>query len=55
LQAFIPNRFDLLFSSHQLWHICIVAAVRIPCMRAQMDGMLPAPGAVLMLLWLWLA
>lgn len=26
-QAFFPGRFDLAFSSHNLWHLCIIVAV----------------------------
>lgn len=26
-QAFFPGRFDLAFSSHNLWHLCILVAV----------------------------
>lgn len=28
-QAYLPDRFDLWCTSHQLWHICIVAAVSL--------------------------
>lgn len=29
VKAYLPDRFDLWCTSHQLWHICIVAAVSL--------------------------
>lgn len=26
-QSVVPNRFDLFFSSHNIWHICILVAI----------------------------
>ncbi|KAJ0395681.1 hypothetical protein P43SY_002474 [Pythium insidiosum] len=33
-ERFYPGRFDVLFSSHQLWHICVVAAALVHFVNA---------------------